>query len=114
MISDACEEAALLESGASLVKTWHFTSQRSLQATLKREEWIYAKQLCSVPGDLTFRKAQNIRTAVTLSPERADYRDRWRYKELTPALRVGQEKFREDGMLLPFGSPRIGFDIPNP
>ncbi|KAJ5115575.1 hypothetical protein N7526_011456 [Penicillium atrosanguineum] len=114
LISGVCDEALLLEPGAFLGKTWYFTSQKSLQVTLKREEWLLARRLCCVPGSLTFEKAQEIRTAVTLAPERADYRDRWRYKELTPALRVGQDRFRKDGILLPFGHTRNGFDIPNP
>ena len=113
LISDVCDEALLLEPGAALSKSWNFTSQKSLQVTLTRQEWLLAKRLCGVPGSLTFEKAQKIRTAVTLSPERADYRDRWRYKELTPALRVAQERFREDGMLLPFEHTRSGFNIPN-
>ncbi|OKP10296.1 hypothetical protein PENSUB_4292 [Penicillium subrubescens] len=114
LIAGVCDEALFLEPGAFLSKTWYFKSQRSLQVTLNREEWLLARRLCCVPGSLTFEQAQKIRTAVTLAPERADYMDRWLYKELTPALRVGQERFREDGMLLPFGHTRNGFNIPNP
>lgn len=42
-----------------------------------------------------------------------DYRDRWYYKDVSPFMRIAK-LFREDGLLLPFGHPRIAFDIPNP
>lgn len=63
---------------------------------------------------MTPRDAVQIRTAVTLAPERADYRDRWYYKEASPSMRIAKERFREDGLLLPFGHPRAAFDVPNP
>lgn len=50
---------------------------------------------------------------MTLAPGRADYRDRWYFKDASPFMRVAKQRFREDGLLLPFGHPRIGFDIPN-
>lgn len=46
---------------------------------------------------MTPESAAQIRTAVTLAPERADYRDRWYFKEASPAMRIAKQRFREDG-----------------
>jgi len=63
---------------------------------------------------MTLEYAKEIRKATTLAPERADYRDRWYFKETFPFTRVAKQRFQEDGLLLPFGHPRQGFDVPNP
>ncbi|CAJ2509989.1 Uu.00g058890.m01.CDS01 [Anthostomella pinea] len=59
-------------------------------------------------------EARKIQTAVILAPERTDYRDRWYYKDVTPFMRLSKQRFRQDGLLLPFGHPRSGFDLPSP
>lgn len=96
-----------------LSKTWDLGSQISLRVTLKREEWLTISRFCDAPT-LTYEKAGNIRLAVTLAPKRVDYRDRWCYSEPSPFVRIAKQQFREDGLLLPFGSSRVGFNTPNP
>jgi hypothetical protein len=54
-----------------------------------------------------------IRTAVTLSPKRVDYWERQVYAQV-PAERLAMRRYREDGMLLPFGKCRDSYKIPNP
>lgn len=114
LISDACDEASTLQPGMLMSKTWHFSSQRSLRVELRREKWLKMKEFCEVPETLSYEKAKAIRVSVTLAPQRKDYRERWHFNELSPPIRVARQRFREDGLLLPFGHSRIGFHIPNP
>jgi hypothetical protein len=66
-----------------------------------------------VPNGLSTSRAQEIRTAITMAPERQDYRDR-RIAALPPAHRVCEIQFRKDGIFLPFGHPRDEWNEPNP
>ncbi|KAI1655761.1 hypothetical protein F4813DRAFT_153019 [Daldinia decipiens] len=114
LISDVCQRAVDGESGISLGKTWTFKSGSSLLLSLKKEDWARVMEFFDVPEDLTLEKARKIRQAITLAPEREDYRDRWYFKDASPSMRVAKQRYREDGLLLAFGHPRIGFDYPNP
>ncbi|KAM0520656.1 hypothetical protein ACHAPE_003053 [Trichoderma viride] len=93
-------------------KSWSFGS-RTLRLVLTKEIWCKLLERLDVPVNLTVQKAHQIRTAVTLAPSRIDYRER-RYMCLLPAHRLGQERYRTDGLLLPFGASRAKFDTPNP
>lgn len=95
-------------------KTWKFESGNSLRLVLEKENWFRLKDFLMVPEGLTMEEARRIRTATTLAPERADYRDRWYFKDESPFMRVAKHRFQEDGLLLPFGHPREEFSIPNP
>ncbi|KAL2815217.1 hypothetical protein BDW59DRAFT_166890 [Aspergillus cavernicola] len=63
--------------------------------------------------DVTPEDARQTRISHTLSKERIDHQD-WIMNCLSPSHRVARNKFLEDGLLLPFGSPRDEFCIPNP
>jgi hypothetical protein len=93
-------------------KSWSFGS-RTLRLVLTKEIWCKLLERLDVPVNLTVQKAHQIRTAVTLAPSRIDYRER-RYMCLLPAHRLGQERYRTDGLLLPFDASRVQFDKPNP
>lgn len=93
-------------------KTWSF-GDRSLRLTLSKESWKQLLLYFEVPKGLTTTSAKNLRVATTLSPHRKDYVDRALY-DLLPGQRVAMRRFRLDGILLPFESPRDEFDTPNP
>lgn len=93
-------------------KSWTFGS-RILRLILTKEVWCKLLERLDVPINLTVQKAHQIRTAVTLAPSRRDYRER-RYMCVFPAHRLSQERYRMDGLLLPFGASRAQFDTPNP
>lgn len=95
-------------------KTWTFSRSKILSITLPPDRWPLVAEYLKVPAGLTQQSAKKIREAVMLSPERADYRDRWYYKDASPSMRLAKRKFRRDGLLLPFGHSRTDFDIPNP
>ncbi|KAI0131304.1 hypothetical protein F4814DRAFT_164862 [Daldinia grandis] len=114
LITDMCQRVASKQANILLGKKWIFKSSSSLHMTLKKEDWARVMDLFDVPQGLTLEKARKIRQAVTLAPEREDYRDRWYFKDASPSMRVAKQRYREDGLLLAFGHPRLGFDYPNP
>jgi hypothetical protein len=67
----------------------------------------------NIPGGLTAERANQVRTDVTLADSRKDYRDRYLLFQ-PPARRIANNRFRSDGLLLPFGSQRDDFREPNP
>jgi hypothetical protein len=97
-----------------LGKTWKFASGNTLRLVLRKEEWLLLQNFFDLQEGLTLEEARKVRAATTLALERADYRDRWYFKDETPSMRLAKQNFREDGLLLPFGHPRQGFSIPNP
>ncbi|KAI1811449.1 hypothetical protein GGS20DRAFT_562966 [Poronia punctata] len=114
LIVDLCEKIVTKKPGTVLGKTWQFSHNTTIRVVLTKEQWFGLKSYLDVPAGLDFDQACKIRSASMLAPERADYRDRWYYKDATPFMRVAKQRFREDGLLLPFGHPRTGFSTPNP
>ncbi|KAI1095425.1 hypothetical protein F5B19DRAFT_481800 [Rostrohypoxylon terebratum] len=95
-------------------REWHFKPNCTFRMVLKGKDWIRALSLLDIPEGLTPVVAQELRHKVVLAFERADYRDRWFYTDASPSMRVAKERFREDGLLLPFSYPRASFNHPNP
>lgn len=114
LIEDVCHRIARTAANSLQEQTWRFASGNSLRLILRKEEWFCLPDYLHVPEGLTQEEASKIRTATTLAPERADYRDRWCFKDESPFVRVAKQRFRDDGLLLPFGHPRLGFSVPNP
>lgn len=99
---------------ALLGKTWTFASGSTFRLVLRQQEWLRLGRFLDVPKGLGVEEAKKIRAAIVLAPERTDYRERWYYKDATPYMRLSKQRFREDGLMLPFGHPRPSFDMPNP
>lgn len=114
LIEEVCQRIANREPGVLLGKTWHFKSGSTLRLVLKKEEWARILTFIDIPEHFTPSRAREARHSIVLAPERKDYRDRWYFKDATLSMRIAKERFREDGLLLPFGHPRNGFDYPNP
>lgn len=112
LVAEVVQETANKPPESLQAKTWSFGS-RTLRLVLTKEVWCKLLERLDVPINLTAQKAQQIRTEITLAPSRIDYRER-QYMCLLPAHRVAQERYRTDGLLLPFGISRAQFDIPNP
>lgn len=90
-----------------------FSSSKILAITLLKDRWRLVADYLEVPAGLTEESARKIRAAVVMSLERADYIDRWYFKDATPSMRLAKRRFRNDGLMLPFGYPRICFNVPN-
>jgi hypothetical protein len=113
-IVEVCDKTKSEMPHTMISETWYFAFGRTMRLVLRREQWVQLSKYFATPGNLSRELACGVRAATVLAPERADYRDRWYYKDLIPSARVAKQRFREDGLLLPFGSPRTGFDVPNP
>ena len=112
LIGDVCAKIQPKPPSSLQAKTWTY-DKTSLRLVLMKEQWIRLQQFFKIPDGLSAALAKKIRKSVTLAPERRDYRDRALYRQ-PPAWRVCTMKFREDGILLPFGSSRRELDTPNP
>lgn len=112
LIQEVCGKIAGKKTNAVLGKTWQFESG-SLRLVLSKTQWSQLLRYFEVPQTLTGECANSIRRAVTLAPERRDYRDRALFAK-SAEHRLGSVRFREDGILLPFGHSRGSFNIPNP
>ena len=112
MIQDVCAKIASRSLATLQRKTWS-NGSRSLCLALRKAAWNNLLSFLNVPDSLTVAAARDLRTAVTLAEERKDYLDRAIFRQ-PPAKRVAMMRFREDGLLLPFGSPRAAYDTPNP
>ncbi|KAH0425491.1 hypothetical protein CcaCcLH18_10950 [Colletotrichum camelliae] len=112
LLEDVCHK--LKGNGADTLqaKTWTF-GQRSLRLVLKKSAWDDVLSSMDIPKDLTVNRAREIRKAVTLAEDRKDYRDRDLLFQ-SASHRVALTRFREDGLLLPFGAARGAFRYPNP
>ncbi|KAL1966678.1 hypothetical protein VTN77DRAFT_3875 [Rasamsonia byssochlamydoides] len=111
-IQEVCSKIRDKKSDALLAKTWKCGS-RSLRLVLQKEQWDQLPAYLDVPAGLSTAQAQRIRRATTLAPQREDYLHRALYTK-PPEWRVCIMKFREDGILLPFGACRRDFCTPNP
>ena len=112
LIRDVCAKIREKRADSLQGKTWKYGTQ-SLRVVLQKSQWESLLSYFEVPDGLSTTQAQNIRTSTTLAPERRDYVDRALYLQ-SPSWRVSMMKFRNDGILLPFGASRKEFDTPNP
>ncbi|KAL6863995.1 hypothetical protein J3F83DRAFT_182202 [Trichoderma novae-zelandiae] len=112
LIQNVCDKAKDKQGTSILAKTFTF-GQRSLRLVLQKSSWDALLAYLSIPAGLTAERASRIRAAVTLVESRKDYWHR-DWLVLTPTRRVAKHRFRQDGILLPFGSSRDDFQEPNP
>ncbi|KAF9773218.1 hypothetical protein IL306_009010 [Fusarium sp. DS 682] len=112
LIQTICDKTKEKPAGQVLGKTWTF-GNRSLRLVLCKSAWDRLLAFLEIPNDLTTQQASDLRKAVTLAESRIDYRDHHNLL-IAPAHRVAKQRFREDGILQPFGAGRTEFTIPNP
>lgn len=111
LFQDVLDKIKNKASGTVLGKTWTF-GNRSLRLELPKESWISVADYLEIPPQLR-DIANKTRTRITLAPELLDFRHR-KYAILSPAHRLVADRFRQDGILLPFGFQRNMFHFPNP
>ena len=99
-------------TGVQLGKTWTFASC-TLRVVLTKERWNALASYLKVPEGLTASRAQEARKTVMYATADLDVQER-RYYAQPLRRRVCLEKYREDGILLPFGHSREDFNVPNP
>lgn len=112
LIEDVVRKLSNRKSTVSQRKTWTF-GQNTCTVEMSKTSWTSLLRYIKNVENLTMDRAQQIRSRVTLAPERVNYRDR-HMLALTPSRRLCMQRFREDGLLLPFGASRVAFSVPNP
>ncbi|KAH7480252.1 hypothetical protein FOMA001_g8824 [Fusarium oxysporum f. sp. matthiolae] len=112
LIQNVCHKVKDKPAKRILGKTWTF-EKRSVRLVLEKEAWDKLLTFMDVPDGFTINKANEVRKAVTLARSRVDRRDR-DYLFLSPSHRVARQRFRQDGLLLPFGARRSEHCEPNP
>ncbi|KAL8811818.1 MAG: hypothetical protein Q9200_001490 [Gallowayella weberi] len=91
-------------------KTWTFGSTE-VTVRLYKQQWTTLLQILGAKHDTT--KTEEERRKVVLAPHRVDYRDR-ELLNLSGSGRLCSLKFREAGVLAPFGATMEHFKFSNP
>ncbi|KAL6702167.1 hypothetical protein J3F84DRAFT_399618 [Trichoderma pleuroticola] len=112
LVQDICEKVKDKDAQSLLGKTWRF-AKGSLRLVLQKSQWDRLLTYMNPPQGLTAEQASSIRTAVTLAESNKDFLDLHLLFQ-SPARRIAKHRFRQDGLLLPFGAPRQEFQEPNP
>jgi len=112
LIKDICTKISQRPDSKLQGKTWSFSNRR-LRLVLTKQAWNSVLSYLDPPAGLTSQQANSIRLAVTMAPERKDYLERYLFAH-PPARRLGTLRYRQDGILLPFGHSRNAHSIPNP
>ncbi|KAI1736358.1 hypothetical protein F4680DRAFT_461244 [Xylaria scruposa] len=112
IVEDVCNKIAGKPCKNLFGKTWDFRGN-SLRLVLTQEAWMKLLSYFDVPGGMTKETAHTIRQAVVNAPSRVDYVDRAILVQ-SPSMALGMIKYRNEGVLIPFGQPREAFIIPNP
>ncbi|CAI6332930.1 unnamed protein product [Periconia digitata] len=111
-IENVCAEIQDRSSRSFHVQTFKFVTS-SVRLCLRKEQWVQLISFFKVPAGLDKDVVTTTRQKVTLDDKKIDELDldmfRW-----PPDRRMGNWKFRSDGVLLPFGCSREEFDTPNP
>ncbi|WQF89858.1 hypothetical protein CDEST_14872 [Colletotrichum destructivum] len=110
LIEEVCHKLTGKSTDKLLAKTWTY-GQRSVRLVLQKSAWDALLAFTDKPKDLTMEQARTLRT--TLAEDRMDFRNRHLWFQ-TPSHRVAMVRFREDGLLLPFGASQVDFQQPNP
>lgn len=111
MIDEVNQKIQAKKPGSLQAKTWKFGTS-TVRLVLSKEEWAVLPAYLSTRPGLSDKRAHDIRTAVTMAAEREDYVHR-SWITTRPEFRVCLQRFREDGMLLPFGHSRKAHIKPN-
>jgi len=115
LIEDVCTKAKEEHLNSILVKTWKFSNNTgSLRVILSKSDWMKLMSYLEVPRGLDPKAALRIRSTIMNAPSRIDYAHRSLYNKLKPSWRQCEKKFRDDGLMVPFGMPRNTFVVPNP
>ena len=91
-------------------KTWTFGTAE-ITVRMYKAQWLTLLDILETKHDIT--KTEQSRLDTVLAPSRVDYRD-WHYLAMTGPRRMCEIRFKETGVLAPFGSCLTNFDSPNP
>lgn len=115
LIGDVCSKIKHKPAHAMLGKTWAFANGKgSLRVLLTKAMWDSPQSYLRVPDGLTADRAERVRSTIMNAPQRIDHVQRKLFGQIDPSWRMCTHKFRQGGILLPFGQRRTQYTIPNP
>jgi hypothetical protein len=115
LIGDVCSKIKNKPDHSMLGKTWTFAQGKgSLRVLLNKGMWDSLLSYLTVPEGLTADRAERVRSSIMDAPQRVDHVHRRLFQQMKPSWRICTHKFRQDGILLPFGQPRNQYTVPNP
>ncbi|KAI1359481.1 hypothetical protein F5Y08DRAFT_349648 [Xylaria arbuscula] len=112
IIEDVCNKTVGKPGQSIFGKTWTFGGS-SVRVVLTRVAWVQLLSYFEVPTRMTKKTAHDVRQAVVNAPSRVDFVDRSILMQ-PPNRGLGTIKYRQDGILIPFGQSHDAFIIPNP
>ena len=112
LIQDVCQKIENKPASSFQAKRFSING-KTLRVVLLKEQWLKLPAYLDVPDGLTVVRVKEIRDAVVCAPHRLDHVHRHLYN-LSPRARTSMMRFRERGVLFPFGAPTNEFDTPNP
>ncbi|GAW19318.1 hypothetical protein ANO14919_088040 [Xylariales sp. No.14919] len=112
LVEEVCDKIARKPGYTKLRKAWKF-GESSVQVVMTRNGWFSLLSYFDVPQGLTKDVAQQARQIVMSAPERIGYVDSVMCTK-SPTGKLAMRKFRDNGLLLPFGQLGEEFTIPNP
>ncbi|KAF5679612.1 monoterpene epsilon-lactone hydrolase [Fusarium heterosporum] len=112
LIEEICVREKVQPTEKQIEATWTFKSC-SVRLELSKAAWDKVLLFTEARKGLTVARANEIRKETTLAESRQDYRDRHMIF-LSSSRRVAEQKFRQDGILLPFSYELDEFTKPNP
>ncbi|KAF2137795.1 uncharacterized protein K452DRAFT_257269 [Aplosporella prunicola CBS 121167] len=111
-IRTVCEKIQAKPDDQLLSKKWT-TESCTFRLVLTKACWDHCLRIFETPATLTTAAAHEMRLSTVLAESRKDYVERALYFQ-PRGWRMATIGFRKDGILLPFGASRHGFDTPNP
>lgn len=115
LVGDVCSKIKNKSAHDLFRKTWTFAEGKgSLRVLLTRAMWESLLSYLKVPEGLTADRAEEVRSTIMNAPQRIDHIHRKLFEQMDSGWRMCTHKFRQDGILLPFGQPRNQYTIPNP
>ncbi|KUI70772.1 Histone-lysine N-methyltransferase SMYD3 [Cytospora mali] len=115
LIGDVCSKIKTKPAHTILGRTWTFAQGKgSVRVVLIKEMWEALLSYLKVPEGLTADRAEKVRSTIMNAPQRVDNIHRYLFTQMKPTWRICTHKFRQDGILLPFGHPRNQHTLPNP
>ena len=109
MVADVVKKILSKDNITVLSKTWT-SGSASISVRLLKPQWMYLLKM--LEATMTLENADERRKYIMFNKSRLDVRERAWYN-FTPGMRLCAYKFRESGVLLPFGHCLDEYTVPN-
>jgi hypothetical protein len=113
LLEDVCTKTTEKPDDTPLAKTSRLESGQTLRIVLPKRGWNRLKSYLTLPAGLIPEKAKAMRDHVANNPANLDAVHEG-FSFFWHTLRTSRQKYRETGVLLPYGTSRAEYDTWNP